>query len=161
MRRKHDKIVFLGKLREIFDLYRQINARQNDYYQVHFQSAIDDITEQLEYLIFNGFVEDISFEDLSQYPRYLAAILKRLDKLEFNLDKDKRNITAISEHWQRIRQLVDNAYETGQFLLPIMEYRWMMEELRISLFTQELKTRMPISLKRMDKKWETIKQHKH
>ncbi len=147
-------------LRGILDLNRQINVRLADYSQVHFRLTIDDITDQLEYLIFNGFVEDTQYEDLSHYPRYLAAILKRLDKLEFNIDKDKKNIVLISEHWQRIRQLVDNAYETGQFLLPVMEYRWMMEELRISLFAQELKTRMPISLKRMDKKWDIIKHYK-
>lgn len=48
---------------------------------------------------------------------------------------------------------MDNAYETECFTTLLQDYRWLIEELRISLFTQELRTKVPVSIKRMDKMW--------
>jgi ATP-dependent helicase HrpA len=105
-------------------------------------------------MMFHGFIEDIETEYLKQYPRYLEAIIKRMEKLEYGADKDYQSTKLIQPHWDRIKKLVDHAYETDGNTTSIDEYRWMSEELRISLFAQGLKTRMPVSLKRLDKAWE-------
>ena len=109
-------------------------------------------------MIYHCFIDDVSLDYLQQYPRYLEAILKRIDKLSFSYEKDKKNTLLLKTHWNRIKKLVDNAFETEDFSSNIDEYRWMLEELRISLFTQELKTRLPVSIKRMDKLWDSYQQ---
>jgi len=138
-------------LAKILEKYRTVVSELSELDQQKHVNAVEDIESQIEYLIFNGFINDVPFEYLLQYPRYFDAILKRIEKLEFAQDKDSKNILLIEEHWNRIKKLVDNAYETECFFNTLSEYRWMIEELRISLFTQELKTRFPISIKRMDK----------
>jgi ATP-dependent RNA helicase HrpA len=118
--------------------------------------AITDIEDQMDYLIFGGFINDVPYKYLLQYPRYFDSILKRIEKLESGQEKDKQNVVLIKDHWNRIKKLVDNAYETDCFSTSLYEYRWMIEELRISLFTQQLKTKIPISIKRMDKMWDKL-----
>ncbi len=142
----------------ILKSYQRTMSQLQHCNQPGLKYAFDDISEQLEYLVFNGFIEDVPIKRLQDYPRYLAAISKRLGKIDFASDKDRKNTFLLLEHWNRVKQLVDNAYETENFNELVMEYRWMMEELRISLFSQELKTRMPVSIKRMDKKWDSIQQ---
>ncbi len=118
--------------------------------------AIADIEDQINYLIYAGFINDVPYKYLQHYPRYLDSISKRIEKLKNAQDKDRQNVLLIEEHWNRIKKLVDNAYETDNFSSRLNDYRWMIEELRISLFTQELKTKIPISIKRMDKAWDKL-----
>ena len=143
-------------LEKILTMYRQIVSRLSEPKVAVYEHAVGDIEEQLEYMVFNGFIDDVPLIYLSQYPRYFESILKRLDKLEYSLEKDRNNTLLLKDHWNRIKKLVDNAYETESFSPLLNEYRWMVEELRMSLFTQELKTRIPVSIKRMDKMWGTL-----
>ncbi len=147
-----DKICLL--LKKILEMNLNIQSLLSENSAMKYSHAIDDIEEQLEYMIFHGFIEDIKTEYLSQYPRYLNAILKRIDKLEYAVEKDRQITQMIQPHWNRVKKLVDQAYETSGDTASFDEYRWLFEELRISLFAQELKTRMPVSLKRLDKAWE-------
>ena len=145
-------------LETILKKYNQLmTSMQDDEIAVH-QHAVSDIEDQLEYLFYDGFIDDTTLGRLQEYPRYLDSIAKRLDKLCFAVEKDKKNTALIAQHWHRIKQLVDNAYETGDYPDILDEYRWLMEEWRISLYSQEIKTRLPVSLKRMDKKWGTLQQ---
>ncbi|NOG60898.1 MAG: ATP-dependent RNA helicase HrpA [Proteobacteria bacterium] len=141
-------------LETILDKQIKVYSRLSDADIVKHVGASCDIEEQMEYLIYGGFINDVPYKCLQQYPRYLDSILKRLEKLNGGLEKDKQSTKLIQEHWNRIKKLVDNAYATDCFTTSLYEYRWMIEELRISLFTQELKTKMPISVKRMDKMWD-------
>jgi ATP-dependent RNA helicase HrpA len=140
-------------LEKILEKYLNVQSRLSDSDISKYSAAIDDIKDQLSYMVFNGFIDDVPYHYLRQYPRYLESISKRIEKLANSAEKDKQNTLLIQEHWNRIKKLVDNAYETDCFTTSLYEYRWMIEELRISLFTQELKTRVPVSLKRMDNKW--------
>ncbi|MEO1924406.1 MAG: ATP-dependent RNA helicase HrpA [Gammaproteobacteria bacterium] len=141
-------------------LQKQISvlARLSDADILKHGNTVADIEGQMEYLIFAGFIDDIPYKYLIQYPRYLDSILKRLEKLTGGLEKDRQNTLLISEHWNRIKKLVDNAYETECFTTSLYDYRWLIEELRISLFTQELKTNVPVSMKRMDRMWQQYQQ---
>lgn len=141
-------------LETILDKQVKILSRLSDSDIMKHIGAISDIEDQMDYLIFNGFINDVPYKHLQQYPRYLDSILKRIEKLEHGQEKDQQNVLLIQEHWNRIKKLVDNAYETDCFSTSLDGYRWMIEELRISLFTQELKTKIPVSIKRMDKMWE-------
>ncbi|MFJ5698085.1 ATP-dependent RNA helicase HrpA [Arthrobacter sp. NPDC093139] len=112
-------------------------------------SALNDIRSQLEQLVFPGFVARTGYAQLSQLPRYLAAIEKRLEKLPGNVQRDALSMAAV----QRLEDEYDDAVSA---LLPgrragaeLTQVRWMIEELRVSLFAVELGTAYSVSEKRI------------
>ncbi|WP_317931566.1 ATP-dependent RNA helicase HrpA [Halioxenophilus sp. WMMB6] len=121
--------------------------------------AAQDIQQQLDNLLYTGFLFDTDYDQFQQYPRYLQAIVLRLDKVAQNVQRDRQNLSLVQEHWQRYQDLLE---QRGRFWgyanEALQSYRWLIEELRVSLFAQTLKTRQPVSAKRLDKLWEEIKQ---
>ncbi|QYF89761.1 ATP-dependent RNA helicase HrpA [Arthrobacter sp. PAMC25284] len=112
-------------------------------------SALNDVRSQLEQLVFPGFVARTGYAQLSQLPRYLAAIEKRLEKLPGNVQRDAQHMAAV----QAIEDDYDDAVSA---LLPgrragteLTRVRWMIEELRVSLFAVELGTAYSVSEKRI------------
>lgn len=112
-------------------------------------SALNDIKSQLEQLVYPGFVARTGYAQLSQLPRYLAAIEKRLERLPGNVQRDALNMAVV----QRLEDDYDDAVSA---LLPgrraggeLAQVRWMIEELRVSLFAVELGTAYSVSEKRI------------
>jgi ATP-dependent helicase HrpA len=112
-------------------------------------SALNDIKSQLEQLVYPGFVARTGYAQLSQLPRYLAAIEKRLERLPGNVQRDGLNMAVV----QRLEDDYDDAVSA---LLPgrraggeLAQVRWMIEELRVSLFAVELGTAYSVSEKRI------------
>ncbi|MFF2315731.1 ATP-dependent RNA helicase HrpA [Arthrobacter sp. NPDC058097] len=112
-------------------------------------SALNDVRSQLEQLVFPGFVAKTGYAQLSQLPRYLTAIEKRLEKLPGNVQRDALNMAAV-------QQLEDDYDDAVSALLPgrragaeLTQVRWMIEELRVSLFAVELGTAYSVSEKRI------------
>ena len=100
-------------------------------------------------MIYQGFVHDTPDEALTRLPVYCQAAGIRLDRLLTDPNKDKQRMSEVMPHWQKFINKV-NKIETPAF----KEYRWMLEEFRISVFAQELKTAYPISSKRLEKQWQ-------
>ena len=111
------------------------------------QAAQEDMREQLRHLVFRGFARLIPRARLVHYPRYLKAIQARLEKLQSAPSRDQALTLQIAPLWQNYLNAADNSAPSMQ------NYRWMLEELRVSLFAQELKTPFPVSLKRAHKLW--------
>jgi len=93
---------------------------------------------------------------LQHFTRYLKAASLRLDKLRANPQRDARlaaEFAPLAAHWQRdqARQL-----KSGTRDPQLEQFHWMLEELRVQLFAQELKTSVPVSVKRLSKMWQTI-----
>ncbi|WP_251041733.1 ATP-dependent RNA helicase HrpA [Arthrobacter sp. ISL-30] len=112
-------------------------------------SALNDIRSQLEQLVFPGFVARTGYAQLNQLPRYLAAIEKRLEKLPGNVQRDALNMAIV-------QALEDDYDDAVAALLPgrragteLTRVRWMIEELRVSLFAVELGTAYSVSEKRI------------
>ena len=118
-------------------------------------TAIADIRRQLAYLFYPGCLYETPYEWLSQFPRYLQAICLRLEKVAGQIDKDRRYTEEIDLHWQRYAARLKEIGK-AQCLQDkaLMDYRWLIEELRISLFAQTIKTLRPVSTKRLNKHWE-------
>ena len=112
-------------------------------------NAVNDIKEQLGFLIYQGFIHDTPDSALKRLPVYCQAAGSRLDKLLTDPVKDRQRMAEIKPHWQKFIAKV-NKIHTGAF----SEYRWMLEEFRVSVFAQELKTAYPISAKRLEKQWQ-------
>ncbi len=120
--------------------------------------AVTDIKEQVNRLVYAGFVYHTPQSALAQYERYFDAIDLRLDKLQGGVDRDRRAIGDVEAAWQ---PLIDKAGEPPMVQAlsvskEMAEYRWLIEELRISLFSQPMKTLQPVSEKRLRKYWQSI-----
>ena len=118
--------------------------------------VVKDIEEQLTWLMPAGFILDIPFERLSHYPRYLNAASLRLEKLLGDPGRDQRllaEFAPLEREWLREHARASKAGEQDP---QLDQFRWLLEELRVSLFAQELRTPMPVSTKRLAKMWQTI-----
>jgi ATP-dependent helicase HrpA len=113
--------------------------------------ALADIRAQLKEMLPAGFLAAIAFERLKHYPRYIRAIGMRLDKIASNPERDANWQQQLARYWQacQTRLVADRA--RGARSPKLEEFRWMLEELRVSLWAQQLKTPYPVSFKRVEK----------
>jgi ATP-dependent helicase HrpA len=114
-------------------------------------AARADMEQQMARLLGRQFLVDTPPEALTQLPRYLKAIALRADKLRADPQRDalrSREMAPLQAQW--LREL---AARKGQPDARLEEFRWMLEELRVSLFAQELRTPYPVSVKRLEKFW--------
>ena len=102
--------------------------------------ALNDIREQLANLVYRGFVRDVPGEWLEQYPRYLAALQQRLDKLPGQVQRDRVWTDEIQQLWQQYAARVEKHRQEGRVDPRLQTWRWMLEEYRVSLFAQQLGT---------------------
>lgn len=117
--------------------------------------AFGDINTQLAQLLYKGFLFQTPKKWLMEYPRYLAAVEVRIEKAAQNPQKDRLAIAELSGLWQKHQDRLLKEGEHAYLQNPHwVEYRWMIEELRVSLFAQTLKTLMPVSSKRLNKQWQ-------
>jgi ATP-dependent helicase HrpA len=119
-------------------------------------AATQDIEAQLKRLMGKNFVLATPFERLSHYPRYLKGIQVRLDKLKSNPARDTQLMADYAPLWSNYERRAIQLAKQGTVDPQIEQFRWLLEELRISLFAQELKTPVPMSVKRLQKQWEGI-----
>ena len=112
-----------------------------------------EIEEQMGRLLPKSFVSRTPWERLQHLPRYLKALRMRLDKYPGNPERDARHAEAIQQLWQRWETRVDAQRKAGELAQELQDFRWLIEELRVSLFAQELKTPFPVSVKRLEKIW--------
>ncbi|HEY8354806.1 MAG TPA: ATP-dependent RNA helicase HrpA [Methylophilaceae bacterium] len=116
-----------------------------------------EVEGQLAELLPRHFMTETPWDRLQHLPRYLKAMQLRLDKYPGNSERDGRHAQAIQQLWQRWSERVQARRKAGQEISQALaDYRWLIEELRVSLFAQELKTPFPVSVKRLDKIWEEL-----
>jgi ATP-dependent helicase HrpA len=106
--------------------------------------------------MFRGFVQVISDEALQSYPRYLAALGVRLEKLRRGGAGDCRKLAGIAPLWDRFKSRAADHSMRGRRDAELMRYRWMLEEYRISVFAQELGTAMRVSPERLESQWRKV-----
>ena len=116
----------------------------------------DDISGQLRNLFSTDFIELTGINWLREYPRYLDAMKARLEKVPNPGAKDRSNTELIALYWARYLNCQQGS--SAAIEKDLQQLRWMIEEFRVSLFAQGLKTRMPVSGKRLDKQLVKLKQ---
>jgi ATP-dependent helicase HrpA len=116
-----------------------------------------EIEEQLGRLLGKHFVSRTPWERLQHLPRYLKAMRLRLEKYPSAVERDTRHAQAVNLLWERYAQRLEAQKKAGRVSPDLLEFRWLIEELRVSLFAQELKTPFPVSTKRLEKIWLDIK----
>ena len=113
--------------------------------------ATADTTAQMQRLMPRNFIAAAPWTQLGHYARYLKAITTRLDKYRADPARDAAKSAELRSLEQRYWRLVSE--RKGQVDARMQEYRWMLEELRVSFFAQELRTPYPVSAKRLEKLW--------
>jgi ATP-dependent helicase HrpA len=118
------------------------------------KDAANDMQSQLQMLVSKHFVSENDFSQLAHFPRYLKAITVRMDKLRADPERDKKLMAewnSVAQAWQRTPRRSSADADP-----KLLEFRWLLEELRVSLYAQELRTPMPVSAKRLQKVWESL-----
>ncbi len=124
------------------------------------EQTLQDMNEQLSMLMTKRFIVENPLERLKHFPRYLKACVVRIDRCRNDAQRDKSQMAlwqqAATPYFRMVRTLHQKkSWDTNPRL---QEYRWMLEELRVSLFAQELRTPFPVSVKRLQKVWQAILQ---
>ncbi len=113
--------------------------------------ASTDAAQQLQRLVPKRFLTSTPYAQLQHFPRYLKAITLRLEKWRADPARDAARLAELRPQEQRYWRLV--AERKGATDARLQELRWLIEELRVSFFAQELRTPQPVSIKRLDKAW--------
>ena len=146
------KQALLRDVAEILDLHAQVAARLAAKPQ--FPAAMRDETTHLAALVPADFITATRWAHLKDLPRYLRGILKRLEKLPASEQRDSRGMAGVLT--LQNKYLARRGQVKGEAPAALDDFRWQLEELRISLFAQELKTPYPVSVKRLDKLWDEL-----
>lgn len=137
------------KVEQILTLTFEINKRMKGRLDFNLAFALSDIKAQISALIYPGFVEKTGYPRLADLNRYLQAIDKRLDKVAQDVNRDRAAMLRIEKVQQAYQQLLNKLPKSKPISDEILEIRYMIEELRVSLFAQQLGTAYPISDKRI------------
>jgi ATP-dependent helicase HrpA len=141
---------------EILGLYQQVRKQLSGATQINWLASTEDMKQQLHQLVYRGFLQQTPWQHLLQYPRYLKAMSMRLDKLAHAAVRDQQQMTEIRELQTNWQQRHESVQKKGQVDERLEEIGWMLQELRISIFAQELKTLYPVSGKRIQKRWREL-----
>jgi ATP-dependent helicase HrpA len=137
-----------GILAERAALEKKLNGLEKGHPQ-----PVTDIRNQLTRLLAPGWLARTPWERLQHFPRYLKAASLRLDKLRADPARDARfaaELAAVEQPYRR-----EAARRAGS--AEVEQFGWLLEELRVSLFAQELRTPVPVSVKRLTKLWQTLR----
>jgi len=118
--------------------------------------AKDDINQQVQWLFLPQTLSTVSLDKTSQYPRLIRGMQIRIEKLGSQISKDRSYIQQLENFAEPIKGVQGQmlSYDLEE---AIWEFHWLLEEYRVSLFAQQLKTRVPVSEKRLKKHWSDIR----
>ncbi len=137
---------------EALVIHADIRTKLADRFISNWEHVGEDILSQLKYLLPPHILQETDPQCLLQYPRYFKAIVMRLDKIKKGaMERDLELTQQMRGVWKQWQASSDKQ-------LPLVtEYRWMLEELRVGFFAQELRTAYPVSVKRLAKFWDENK----
>jgi ATP-dependent helicase HrpA len=121
------------------------------------REAVQDMRQQLRFLLPRHSLVQTPWKWLTQFPRYLNAVVIRIQKLNnAGVRRDHDATMIIGEFWQRYAERHQANMTAGRIEPALDEFRWSIEELRVSLFAQELRTSTPVSQQRLEKTWSAL-----
>lgn len=147
-----------GMIKPLLENYQPIQLSLESQCLPAHQYAVEDLGDQLAHLVEDGFLVETPWAWLWQYPRYFRAMKFRLDKLTSGgLDRDRQNHKTISRFWNRYLEKATEHREREIYDPHLIHFRWMIEELRVSLFAQKLGTGITVSEKRLEDQWQNVR----
>ncbi len=141
---------------QILDAYQNLRQRLAAITQANWLPAVTDIRSQLDRLVYRGFLQVVPYVHLKDYPRYLRAMGERTERLFHAAARDRERMTELAPLESRWKERQSAAASAGRRDPRLDEIRWMLEELRVSLFAQQLGTAYPVSVKRVEGRWREL-----
>jgi ATP-dependent helicase HrpA len=141
---------------EVLKLWHGLQKRFKGKIDLAQAVALNDIKQQLSNLVYPGFVRETPAQWFKELPRYLKAIELRLEKLPSQVQKDRVWSSELSGLWVQYQNRLNKHAQEGKRDPQLELYRWWLEEYRVSLFAQQLGTKVPISDKRLSKQWTLV-----
>ncbi len=138
------------KPKTVFDLSQLSLATKDATKPVNVWAA------ELDALLPKNFLETIPFAQLAHVPRYLKALATRMERAKLNPVKDRERAALLAPYLAKLNSLRENPPKSGEAQQQLAEFRWMVEEYKVSIFAQELGTAVPVSPKRLDEQWSKI-----
>jgi ATP-dependent helicase HrpA len=141
---------------EILKLWHGLQKRFKGKIDLAQAMALNDIKLQLSNLVYPGFVRETPAQWLKEVPRYLKAIEQRLDKIAGQVQRDRVWSGELAGYWEQYQARLGKHGQEGKRDAQLSLYRWLLEEYRVSLFAQQLGTKLPVSDKRLSKQWHAV-----
>ncbi|HTI47138.1 MAG TPA: ATP-dependent RNA helicase HrpA [Casimicrobiaceae bacterium] len=117
---------------------------------------VADLRTQRDALVHPRFFAATPWAQLAHLPRYLQAFERRLAKYSANPDRDARHAAQVAAWFGRYRERLERDQAAGRVTPGLEDFRWLLEELKVSLFAQELRTPTPVSFKRVERAWNAL-----
>ena len=157
------KVVKQGKAiaTEVFktlEAYASLQKQMNHVKADALKPVLADIRAQMENLIYKGFVSNTPSKWLEHLPRFIQAAEVRLNRAGPNLKQDQQHMLTMHKLWAEYEKEIKQRETHFEDTSNLIEYRWLLEELRVSLFAQTLRTSEPVSVKRLNKLWKSLNQ---
>jgi ATP-dependent helicase HrpA len=143
-----------GLLSEIADRHQALSQRLAA--AKAWPRLASEVRANRDALVYPGFVVATPWDRLTQVPRYLAALDRRVAKYAERPDRDARHAEQLADWWRRYAVRAEAEHVAGRVDPRLADFRWLLEELRVSLFAQELRTPYPVSFKRVEKAWNEL-----
>jgi ATP-dependent helicase HrpA len=141
---------------EVLKLWHGLQKRFKGKIDLAQAMALNDIKLQLSNLVYPGFVRETPAQWLKEVPRYLKAVEQRLDKISSQVQRDRVWSGELADYWQQYQARLAKHAQEGKRDVKLALYRWLLEEYRVSLFAQQLGTKLPVSDKRLSKQWSSV-----
>ena len=136
---------------QLMEAFHQARLAREQMPTSRFQRTQSDVDMQLMNLLHGSFLSDTPIRWLQHFPRYLSAVELRLQKLSTSGEAIEV-IDSLTEYWQRVENCDEMAIHVDRD--AVVEFRWMLEEYRVSIFAQQLGTAVKVSPQRLEKQWQ-------
>jgi len=140
-------------LNKTLKIWGGVSKQLNDDYFKKRPDVFNDMRAQLDDMVYEDFLQELSPSRLEHYPRYLEAMSVRLASVEEDPGRDAVRMQEITPFWH---QYLDYLEQGRDYDETVDEYRWLLEEFRVSVFAQQLGTRAKVSIKRLQGSWRKI-----
>ncbi|MDC8015657.1 ATP-dependent RNA helicase HrpA [Tahibacter soli] len=145
-------VEWLRLIEEVLAAYAELGPWMTPPLMGYGRANYDDLREQLDSLVHPGFAREVDKARLTHYPRYLKAMRLRAERLRQDATRDQARMLTVQGYWREYLK----RRASGGTDASLDELRWLIEELRVSLFAQELRTPEPVSAKRLQKALEAL-----
>lgn len=137
------------QVEQILSLNHQLQKKLKGRISLEFSLALADIKTQLQHLVFVGFVSRVGVLRLPDVLRYLKALEKRFEKLAMDVHRDRAQLLKVQAVEQAYQEKLTSYAPNECIPEALQEIRWMIEELRVSMFAQSIGTKYPVSAPRI------------
>ncbi|MFO8140941.1 MAG: DUF3418 domain-containing protein, partial [Marinobacter sp.] len=137
--------------------YQKVAKQLKGKINLAMANSMADLKFQLQHLVYPGFLVDTPSQWLERFGVYFEAALVRLEKMPREMGREREFLHTIEPLWTRYATKQQQQKRQGVRDPELELYRWMLEEYRVSFFAQQLGTTMTVSIKRLDKQWQSTR----